>query len=134
MFEELLVKTNKKEEILDITDKVKEIVKKSKVKEGICLVYAKHATASIVINENYDPNVCEDILSALNKCIPEHAPYKHNCIDNNAASHIKATLIGPGKTIPVKDSNLELGTWQGVALAELDGPRERHVLVEIIGS
>ena len=134
MFEELKIKTEKKEEIVDITSEVKKIVEKSKVKGGLCLVYAKHATASIIINENYDSNVCEDILAALRKIIPEHANYKHNCIDNNASSHIKAALVGPGKTIPIKDSALELGTWQGIALAEFDGPRERHIVVEIICS
>lgn len=133
MFQEIVIKTTKKQEITDITSEVKEIVKKSKVKEGICLVYAKHATASLIINENYDPNVGEDILMALNKIIPEHAGYKHNCVDNNAAAHIKAAITGPGKIIPIKESSLELGAWQGIALAEFDGPRERHIVIEIIG-
>lgn len=132
MFQEIVIKTTKKQEITDITSEVKEIVKKSKIKEGMCLVYAKHATASIIINENDDPNVGEDILSALNKCIPEHASYKHDCIDNNAAAHIKAAITGPSKIIPIKDSSLDLGRWQGIALAEFDGPRERHVVVQII--
>jgi secondary thiamine-phosphate synthase enzyme len=134
MFEEFLVKTHKKEEILDITPEVKKIAEKSKIKEGICLIYAKHATASIIINENYDPNVGVDILSALDRIIPEHADYKHNCIDNNAAAHIKAAVTGPGKVIPIKDSKMQLGQWQSITLAEFDGPRERHVIIEIIGS
>lgn len=132
MFKELIVKTTKKEEIIDISGKVKEIVSKSNIKEGICLVYAKHATASVIINESADSNVGEDILAALNRIIPRNADYKHNCIDNNADSHIKATLTGPGKVIPIKNSELDLGTWQSVALAEFDGPRERHVVVEVI--
>ena len=107
-------------------------VKKSKIKEGTCLVYAKHATAAIIINENCDSGVCEDILMILNKLVPENLNYKHNCIDNNAASHIKSALIGPGKVIPVRNSKLELGRWQGIALAEFDGPRERNVVVQII--
>ncbi len=132
MLQELHIRTAKKEEILDITTEIKKIVEKSRIKGGICLVYAKHATAAIVINENYDINVREDILTALRRIVPEHAGYKHNCIDNNAASHIKSALIGPGKVIPIKNSRLELGRWQGIALAEFDGPRERHVVVEIL--
>lgn len=134
MLAEITVKTSKKQEMIDISDKVMDVVGKSKVKEGICLVYAKHATASVIINENYDPNVREDILTALNKMVPEHGGYKHNCVDNNAAAHIKSAITGPGKIIPINNYKLELGTWQGVALAEFDGPRERHVIIEIIGS
>lgn len=132
MLHELHIKTTKKEEILDITSEVESAVKKSKIKEGLCCVYAKHATAAIIINENYDPNVCDDILSALNRMIPQHAGYKHNCIDNNAAAHIKSALIGPGKIIPIKNNKLGLGRWQGIALAEFDGPRERQIVVQII--
>ncbi len=127
----LYVKTGKKEELLDITGKVSGVVEKSGVQKGLCCVYAKHATAAIVINENYDPAVCEDILTALGKIIPEHANYKHNCIDNNAHAHIKSALIGPGKTIPIDSGKLQLGRWQGIALAEFDGPRDREVVVEI---
>ena len=132
MQEIISIKTSNKEGIIDITPQVKKIVQKSKAKDGICLVYAKHATAAIIINENADSGVCEDILSTLKKLVPEHADYKHNCIDNNATSHIKSALIGPGKIIPIKNSSLELGTWQGIALAEFDGPRERQIVVQII--
>src|SRR3989338_1931983 len=132
MQEIISIKTKNKEEIVDITPQVKEIVQKSKAKEGICLVYAKHATAAIIINENADSGVCEDILTTLKKLVPEHGDYKHNCIDNNAVSHIKSSLIGPGKIIPIKNGNLEFGTWQGIALAEFDGPRERQIVVQII--
>ncbi len=129
----LRVKTNKKEEIVDITDKVSGIVAEFKISKGLCCVYAKHATAAIVINENYDAAVCEDILAALDRIIPQHANYKHNCIDDNAAAHIKSAVIGPGKVIPIVNGKLQLGRWQGIALAEFDGPRDREVIVEIIG-
>ncbi len=133
MINEFIVKTEKKQEIIDISDRVSEIVKKSKIDDGICLIYAKHATASIIINENYDPNVGVDILAALDRIIPPHADYKHNCIDNNAAAHIKAAITGPGKIVPIKDSKMQLGQWQSITLAEFDGPRERSVVVEIVG-
>lgn len=123
------VKTKSKEEIVDITGKVKEIIKDKKGK--ICFVYVKHTTAAIIINENYDKNVCEDILNCLNKLIP-CGIWKHNCIDDNAAAHIKASILGPSEIIPVKNGKLELGKWQGIGLVELDGPREREVVIEIL--
>jgi secondary thiamine-phosphate synthase enzyme len=128
--EEFCIKTSRKKQIVDITAKVSEIVRKIAVTEGICCVYTRHTTAAITINENDDPNVCEDILEALAKLIPEGI-WRHDRIDNNAAAHIKASLIGPSEAIPVKDGKLLLGTWQAVMLVELDGPRERRVLVEV---
>ena len=105
----------------------------SGVKQGICNVFALHATAAIIINENYDPNISLDFLDALNKAIPEKAGYRHDRVDGNAASHIKAAILGPGENIPIKDGKLYLGTWQSVMLVELDGPRKtRKINVEIV--
>jgi len=128
----LKIKTNKQQCLVDITAQVAVAIKKSKVKEGICIIYVQHATAAIVINENYDPAVCEDIINALSKIIPEHAGWKHDRIDNNAAAHIKSAIIGPSEVIPVKNGELQLGRWQGIALAELDGPRERKIIVNVL--
>ena len=129
---QIAVKTRKQQEIIDITREVKKIVEKSKIKEGLCMVYARHATCAIIINENYDPAVCEDILNTLNKLIPLHANYKHDKIDNNAHAHIKAAILGPSEIIPISEGKLQLGRWQGIALTEFDGPREREVIVEIV--
>lgn len=129
---ELRIKTKKGQEIVDITSQVEDVVKKSKVKEGICLVYVPHATCAVIVNENYDPSVCEDIISALSKAIPEHAGYKHDAVDNNAHAHIKASIIGPSEVIPIKDGMLQLGRWQGCGIVELDGPRDRKIIVKII--
>jgi secondary thiamine-phosphate synthase enzyme len=130
--ETFIVKTNKKNEIVDITSEVKNCVKKicerEKIKEGICVVYVPHATAAVTINENYDPAVCEDFLNFLSKLVPEGI-WKHDRIDRNGAAHIKSALIGPSVSIPIKDSSLMLGTWQGIMLCEFDGPRERKVIV-----
>ncbi|MBI3989618.1 MAG: YjbQ family protein [candidate division NC10 bacterium] len=128
--QEFYVKSNRKFQMIDITAKVQEIVKKTGVEEGICCVYTPHATAAITVNENADPNVCEDFLDALAKLIPEGI-WRHDRIDNNGAAHIKAALIGPSEAIPVRDGRLLLGTWQAVMLVELDGPRERKVIVEV---
>ena len=127
---ELRVRTAAKRAMVDLTARVAEIVARSGLAEGLCSVYVPHATAAIVINENDDPNVCTDVLDALDRLIPAGI-WRHDRIDGNAASHIQATLLGPGETIPVKDGRLQLGTWQAVMLVELDGPRERRVLVTI---
>lgn len=129
------IQTSKKEELIDITKEIEKIVKESKIQEGICQVYARHATAAIIINENADPNIQDDILKAINKIIPAHDNYKHDVIDNNAASHIKASLLGPSETIPIQNNELQLGTWQSVMLVELDGPRpNREIVIAIVSS
>jgi secondary thiamine-phosphate synthase enzyme len=128
--EALVIESSRKSQIIDITAKVSQIVRQSAVAEGICCVYTPHTTAAITVNENADPNVCEDILEALAKLIPEGS-WRHDRIDNNAAAHIKASIIGPSEAIPVQDGRLLLGTWQAVMLVELDGPRERRVVVEV---
>nr|MCK4930463.1 secondary thiamine-phosphate synthase enzyme YjbQ [Nanoarchaeota archaeon] len=129
----ITISTSRKQELIDITDKVNELVKKSKVKEGICNVFVKHATAAIIINENYDPNVCIDFLNALNKAFPDHAGYLHDKVDNNAGAHIKAAVLGPSETIPIENGKLKLGRWQSIMVVELDGPRSnREVEVRIL--
>jgi len=114
--------------MVDLTVRVAEVVARAGVSEGLCSVYVPHATAAIVINENDDPNVCLDVLDALDGLIPA-GRWRHDRVDGNAASHIQATILGPGETIPVREGRLVLGTWQAVMLVELDGPRDRRVLV-----
>lgn len=152
---EFTVKTTKREEIVDVTEEVKKLVEdesKEKGKEGrACLVYVQHATCAIIVNENYDDAVCEDILDYLKQQIPK-GKWKHDKIDNqenhrfsspqnpkiiqgfsgNADSHIKASIIGPSQLIPLINGKLGLGRWQGIGLAEFDGPRERKIVVEIL--
>jgi secondary thiamine-phosphate synthase enzyme len=127
---EFSIRTGKKQEMVDITDRVSDLVKRSGIGDGMCLVYVPHATAAVVINENADPNVCEDILDSLGGLIPD-GKWRHDRIDDNAAAHIKATVLGPSETVPVRSGRLRLGTWQSIMLVELDGPRERTVIVEV---
>ena len=127
---EFIVRTTKKQEMVDITKRVTDLVNQSPVSDGICLVYVPHATAALAINENADPNICEDILEALAHMIPD-GRWRHDRIDNNAAAHIKATILGPSQTVPIRGNRLRLGTWQSLMLVELDGPRERTVIVEV---
>lgn len=127
---EFTVRTKAAQEMVDITPRVSGLVKATGVSDGICLIYVPHATAAVVINENADPNVCADILDALARLIPE-GRWRHDRIDNNAAAHIKATILGPSEAVPVRSGGLALGTWQSVMLVELDGPRDRTVIVEV---
>jgi len=121
----ITVKTNKKEEIIDITSKVNDLIK---VENGICNIFVKHTTAGLVVNENYDPNICKDFLSLLNEMIPQ-GKWLHDKIDGNGAAHLKSSLIGCSINIPIICSKLDLGRWQSLMLVELDGPREREVVV-----
>ena len=130
---EITVSSSKREELIDITSKVKDIVKESNVKQGICALYTPHATGAIIINENADPNLCDDVMDALKDLIPA-GKWRHDQIDNNADAHIKASIIGSSATIPIKDSQLQLGTWQNIFMADLDGPRSnRRIIITIIG-
>ena len=129
---EFTIKTSKREEIVDITKEVERIVDRaSDADSKACLVYALHSTCAIIVNENYDKAVCQDILAFLKKQIPSGI-WKHDAIDNNADAHIKASIIGPSQLIPIQEGKLQLGKWQGIALAEFDGPRERKIIVKMI--
>jgi len=127
---EIRVRTDRKRQMVDLTSQVAAIVDDSGLAEGLCNVYVAHATAAIVVNENYDPNVCVDTLDALDKLIPAGI-WRHDRVDGNAASHIQAAILGPSETLPVREGRLVLGTWQAVMLVELDGPRERRVIVTL---
>lgn len=118
------------EEMVDITARVEEEVKRAKVKSGLCLVYVPHTTAAVTINENADPTVRQDILMTLRKAVPDGLPYAHT--EGNSPGHAKSALVGASITIPIEEGRLALGTWQGVFFCEFDGPRRRQVYVGII--
>jgi secondary thiamine-phosphate synthase enzyme len=128
---EITISTGKKQQIIDITGKVTDAVKNSGVKQGICHVFVAHATAAIIINENYDPNVCADIINALDKLVPQGI-WLHDSVDNNGAAHIKSSILGPSETLPIKNSELQLGQWQSIMLCDFDGPRQRKIYIQII--
>ena len=126
------VRTSRKYEVLDLTPRVAEAVAASGVREGLCTVFVRHATAAIVINENADAGVRADIVAALDQLFPEGV-WQHDRVDDNGAAHLKAAFLGPSECVPVRDSRLLLGTWQGIALVECDGPREREIVVDVRG-
>lgn len=125
--DKLSIKTNKKEELIDITSKVNSLIK---VDKGICNVFVKHATVALIINENYDPNVCKDFLQLLDKMVPQ-GKWLHDKVDGNGAAHLKSALIGCSEIIPIKNGKLDLGRWQSLMLVELDGPREREIVITV---
>jgi secondary thiamine-phosphate synthase enzyme len=126
----LEVRTRAKEEVLDVTSKVRDAVKASGVRTGVCVVYVPHTTAAVWINENADPDVPRDILFALRRFIPEDG-YRH--AEGNSPAHVRSAVIGASVVIPIEDGKLALGRWQGVQLGEFDGPRSREVWVQIVG-
>jgi len=128
--ERISVKTNSRIQLTDITDKVQEVLDKSKIKEGVCLIFCPHTTAGLTINENSDPSVQRDIINTLNKLVPAHAGYAHS--EGNADSHVKSSLFGSSLTLFLEGGRLAFGTWQGIYFCESDGPRSREVWVKII--
>ena len=127
------ISTSSHQQAVDVTQNVQEIVSKSNITNGTCVVYVKHATAGLIVNENADPNIQIDFFKAINQLIPEHNGYLHDKIDNNAGAHIKAALISPSQTFIIENKKIILGTWQALMLIDFDGPRERTVCVKIQG-
>jgi len=124
------IKTNSREEMIDITSHVKESIKNSKINDGIAVIYVPHTTAGITINEGADPAVCEDIVLKLDELVPRSAHYRH--LEGNADSHIKASLIGSSVTVIVEKGRVVLGTWQRIFFCEFDGPRTRKIWVKFL--
>jgi secondary thiamine-phosphate synthase enzyme len=128
------VGTKERQQALDITSSVQQIVRRSGVAAGLCHVMVLHSTAALVVNETDDPNIGLDLVAALARCVPEHAGWLHDRIDDNAHAHIKAALLGPSELLSVHAGELVLGTWQRLILLEFDGPRQRQVSVQLLSS
>ena len=126
---ELTVETAEREQFINITPQLNELLAGSAVKDGCCTVFVSHTTAALTVNEDADPDVMEDLLSFLQKMVPLKNGYRHR--EGNSDAHIKASLLGCSLHLIIKDGYFDLGTWQGVFLAEFDGPRRRTVKVWI---
>lgn len=129
MIEEIGISTSSQFTAIDITSKIENIVRKSKIKEGACRIFVPHTTAGILINEHADPSVIEDILMELGKLVPLEDNYSHS--EGNSNAHIKSSIIGHSLELFVEGGGLKLGTWQGVFFCEFDGPRRRKVWVRV---
>jgi len=117
------------EALVDVTARVQAVVDQSAVRAGLCTVFVPHTTAGVTINENADTDVQHDILLSLRRQVPELPEFRH--AEGNSTAHVKASLMGSSVTVLVEDGRLQLGTWQGIYLAEFDGPRTRKVWVRV---
>jgi secondary thiamine-phosphate synthase enzyme len=120
---QIRVQSTRQQELIDITGQVSEAVRD--FRGTAVLVYVPHTTAGVVINEHADPDVARDIVVALDQIVPEDGIYHHS--EGNSPAHVRASLVGASQLIPIEQGKLMLGTWQGVFLAEFDGPRTRTV-------
>lgn len=121
--------TTERNSWVDVTSRVRDALRESGAKNGLCVVYCPHTTAGITINENTDPDVVRDLIFALEKTYPDRAEFRH--AEGNSAAHLKASVIGSSVTIIIREGRLLLGTWQGVYFCEFDGPRARRFYVDI---
>ena len=127
----LTIATRSRNEFVDITSQVRDVVRESGISEGLCTIFVPHTTAGLTINEGADPSVQRDILTHLGKMIPHQGDYRH--LEGNSDAHIKASLMGSSQTVFVEEGQLVLGTWQAIYFAEFDGPRRRKVMVRVTG-
>jgi secondary thiamine-phosphate synthase enzyme len=138
----LKIETHSKLDFINITGMVRDAVKHSGVKDGIAIVFCRHTTAAIVINE-YEKLLLKDIEAFLGKAIPEFGEYRHDDMDRrecippdeppNAPSHIKSVMLSAQQSMPISEGEIMLGTWQSIIFIELDGPRRREIAVQVIG-
>jgi len=122
------VVTSRREELVDITAQVQEIVTQAKIENGLVVLYVQGATSALMIQENWDESVQTDVVNLLQKLIPRGV-WLHDQQDGNGDSHLKAGLVGPSESIPVIDGRLGLSRWQNIFLCEFDGPRSERVVV-----
>ena len=125
------IRTVRRCDFIDITEKIGKIVRDARVSRGLCFVFVPHTTAGLTINENADPSVVKDIMSTLETLVPQSRRYTHT--EGNSDAHIKSSIVGVEKTIFIEEGRLKLGTWQGIFFCEFDGPRQkREIVVTII--
>ncbi|TMF90118.1 MAG: YjbQ family protein [Chloroflexi bacterium] len=127
----LRLRTSRREEAIDVTERVRRAIAESGIREGTCTVFAPHTTCAIAVNEGHDPAVMEDFLNHMRELVPREAGFEH--AEGNSDSHIKALLVGPSATVPITAGALTLGQWQSIFMCEFDGPRERSLWVSVTG-
>jgi secondary thiamine-phosphate synthase enzyme len=126
---ELTIQTTKREKFVNITQQLNDLLAENGAKDGCCTVFVSHTTAALTVNEDADPDVMEDLSRFLQEMVPLKKNYRHR--EGNSDAHIKASLLGCSLHLIIKDGHLDLGPWQGVFLAEFDGPRQRRVKIWI---
>lgn len=127
----LKIRSRSREELVEFTDEVRRKLKESGAREGVCVLFVRHTTAGLTVNENADPDVPRDMLHALRTLVPQHGMgFRHG--EENSDAHIKATLVGTSLNVPFADGELLLGRWQGIFLCEFDGGRTREVILKVL--
>ena len=124
------VETGERYELVSITDEVRRVVRDAGVEEGLCVISSTHTTAAVTVNEDYDRDVPRDLASACRSFL-EALDVRFEHAEGNSDSHLLSSLFGQSQTLLVRDGELDLGRWQGVFLAEFDGPRSRRVRVAV---
>ena len=133
MREIIRLSTHHREQLLDITAQVSDVVERSGIRQGLVALYAQGATAALMIQENWDESVQTDVIHLLRKLIPRGV-WLHDQQDGNGDAHLKAGLVGPSETIPLMDGQLGLSRWQNIFFCEFDGPRsDRRVVCTVLG-
>ena len=123
--QELTIQTPRRETMVDVTAQVQDIVRNHEFRDGMLVLFCPHTTAGLTINENADPTVVRDIVTTLQRLVPHKGDYQH--AEGNSDAHVKASLLGSDLRVLVEEGRLLLGLWQGVFLAEFDGPRSRKL-------
>lgn len=121
----LVLTSSSRRQLIDITDEVVDFVSENRVKNGMCMISAPHATAAIIANEN-EHGLIRDMLAKVEELFPISSKYAHNAIDDNADAHLAAAFLGHSRAFPINNGRLVRGTWQNIFLVELDGPRSRR--------
>ena len=128
MRKEIYISSNAREELIDITKQVKDIIRKSKITDGVACLYAQGATGAIMIQENWDDSIRLDVVSCLKKLIPQGV-WEHDKQDGNGDAHIKAGVVGPSEVIPIINGELGISTWQNIFFCDFDGPRNKRTII-----
>lgn len=118
-------------ELINVTNEIEKVIRESNINVGLVSLFVPHTTAAITINENADPHVKSDMINGLNDISPDKPFFTH--YEGNSDAHIKSSLVGVSETIILENSNMILGTWQGVYFCEFDGPRTRRLIINIQG-
>src|ERR671921_90838 len=127
----LKIRSREREELVEFTDEVRRRLKESGARGGVCVLFVRHTTAGLTVNENADPDVPRDMLHALRTLLPQHGMgFRHG--EENSDAHIKTSLVGTSLSVPFQDGKLLLGRWKGIFLCEFDGGRERQVIMTVI--
>lgn len=133
MFSRIPVPTANRQELINITEEIRRIVKESGVTEGLCFVFCPHSTAGLTINSYLDPMTPKDIVFEMDRIVPTRVDFFHEFdTPSDASAHVKTSLIGIDQTLIVENGDIVLGRSQGVLFAEYDGPRTREVFVKVV--